>query len=207
MAKWRRCPEERPAQILEAALDVFARRGFAEATMDDIAGEAGITKGTIYLYFEGKRELLLAVVRAQLGRFMALLPRMHALITGDIEENARQLGGDFLGALMEPEVTKTIQVILAELQHLPEVKRLYQEEALPQANVQVAGFLKAHMDVGTFRQLDPTIATRCLFGMFMIFVLTQEILGASRITPMSQEAIVDTVTGIFFHGIMNRGTA
>lgn len=207
MARWKRCPDERPTQILEAALDVFSEKGFARATMDDVASAAGITKGTIYLYFRGKEDLLLAVVRAQLERFMALLPPLNALAPPNIEEHARALGNVFMEALLEPQAAKTIQVILAEIQHLPEVKRLYQEEALPRANAQVAGFFKAQMDRGTFRGLDPSIATRCLFGMFFIFVLTQEIFGASRVTPMSSEEIVDTVMGIFFHGILTRGAA
>ena len=64
MARWQRRPEERPRQILGAALDVFAEKGFARATMDEIAEAAGITKGTIYLYFKSKKDLLLEVIRA-----------------------------------------------------------------------------------------------------------------------------------------------
>ena len=151
---------------------------------------------------------LLAVTAAvKRARFMALLPPLNALAPPNIEEHARALGNVFMEALLEPQAAKTIQVILAEIQHLPEVKRLYQEEALPRANAQVAGFFKAQMDRGTFRGLDPSIATRSLFGMFFIFVLTQEIFGASRVTPMSSEEIVDTVMGIFFHGILTRGAA
>jgi AcrR family transcriptional regulator len=205
MPKWRRRPDERPTQITYAALEVFAEKGFARATMDEIANAAGITKGTIYLYFNSKKELFLAVLREQMERFLALLPALDAIASGDLEEQARALGRVFMAALLDPETTKTVQLILAELQHLPEVKQLYQEEAVPRANVRVAGFLQAQMDRGIFRSLDPMIATRCLFGMFFIFVLTQEIFGASRVTPMSPETIVDTVIDIFFHGIVKRG--
>jgi AcrR family transcriptional regulator len=207
MPKWRRCPEERPAQITYAALDVFAEKGFARATMDEIADAAGITKGTIYLYFKSKKELFLAVVREQMERFLGLLPALDAIVSGDIEEQARVLGRVFMTALLDPDTTKTIQLIMAEFQHLPEMKELYQEETVPRANVRVARFLQAQMDRGTFRELEPLIATRCLFGMFFIFVLTQEIFGASRVTPMSPETIVDTVIDIFLYGIVKRGAA
>lgn len=205
--KWRRCPEERPAQITSAALTVFARKGYVRATMDEIANAAGITKGTIYLYFSSKKDLLLAVVREQMERFLAFLPPVDAAIPDDIERHARILGKAFMTALITPEATNTIQLILAELKHLPELKQLYQNEALPNANARVAKFLKTQMDRGTFHGLDPSIATRCLFGMFFIFVLTQEIFGASRVTPMSPEAVVDTIIHIFFHGIQKRGAA
>src|SRR6476646_4957040 len=61
--RWRRLPEERPKQILDAALAVFAERGLASARLDDIAKRAGLSKGTIYLYFPNKEELFREVVR------------------------------------------------------------------------------------------------------------------------------------------------
>ena len=61
--RWRRRPEERPAQILEAALAVFGEKGVAGARLEDIADRAGISKGTVYLYFENKHELFAEVLR------------------------------------------------------------------------------------------------------------------------------------------------
>src|SRR6478752_5108877 len=62
--RWRRLPEERPKQILDAALAVFAERGLAAARLEDIAKLAGVSKGTIYLYFANKEELFRGVVRS-----------------------------------------------------------------------------------------------------------------------------------------------
>src|SRR6476646_5258823 len=64
--RWRRRKAARPAEILSAALDCFAERGFAATRLDDIAARAGVTKGTLYLYFPGKAELFKALVRQQL---------------------------------------------------------------------------------------------------------------------------------------------
>src|SRR5438128_10581622 len=61
--RWRRMPEERPRQILSAALAVFAERGLAAARLEDIAKRAGVSKGTIYLYFPNKEELFREMVR------------------------------------------------------------------------------------------------------------------------------------------------
>src|ERR1700712_5869603 len=62
--RWRRLPEERPQQILKAALAIFAERGLAQARLEDIAKRAGLSKGTIYLYFPNKEELFREVVRS-----------------------------------------------------------------------------------------------------------------------------------------------
>src|SRR5476651_1052584 len=61
--KWRRRPEHRPQQIIEAALEVFGECGLANARLQDIAERAGVSKGTIYLYFPNKEELFREMVR------------------------------------------------------------------------------------------------------------------------------------------------
>src|SRR5262245_8349076 len=71
--RWKRRKEARPAEILAAALDCFAEKGFAATRMDDVAARAGVTKGTLYLYFESKEELFKALVRSQ------LLPNLERL--------------------------------------------------------------------------------------------------------------------------------
>src|SRR3954464_3978944 len=62
--RWRRLPEERPQQIIEAALTIFGERGLAASRLEDIAKLAGLSKGTIYLYFPNKEELFREVVRS-----------------------------------------------------------------------------------------------------------------------------------------------
>src|SRR5271165_918305 len=64
--RWARRKEARPAEIVAAALDCFAARGFAATRLDDVAARAGVTKGTVYLYFPNKEELFKAVVRQSL---------------------------------------------------------------------------------------------------------------------------------------------
>src|SRR5215470_16376162 len=64
--KWRRRKDERPAEIIAAALASFAERGFSATRLDDIARRAGVTRGTLYLYFPSKEELFKAVVRHRL---------------------------------------------------------------------------------------------------------------------------------------------
>ena len=68
--KWRRRKEARPGEIVDAALEVFAEKGFAAAKLDDIASRAGISKATLYLYFETKEEIFRAVARAAVSSLL-----------------------------------------------------------------------------------------------------------------------------------------
>src|SRR5262245_33517236 len=61
--RWERRKEARPAELLSAALDLFVEKGYAGTRLDDVAARAGVSKGTLYLYFQNKEELFKAVVR------------------------------------------------------------------------------------------------------------------------------------------------
>src|SRR2546425_8083964 len=66
VARWQRRKDARPTEILAAALACFKERGFATTRLEDVAAKAGVTKGTIYLYYSSKEELFEAVVRSEL---------------------------------------------------------------------------------------------------------------------------------------------
>ncbi|HIJ65883.1 MAG TPA: TetR/AcrR family transcriptional regulator [Candidatus Hydrogenedentes bacterium] len=205
--KWRRRPKQRPKQVMDAALEVFSQKGFGAATMDEIAAEAGISKGTIYLYFPSKDELFLAMVRARLDEVLELLPQVPLDQALDLEGLAKHLGKELLDILMSPRFSKVFPLVMAEVNHLPGLKKLYQEEILPKVNIELADILEAGMALGFVKRAGPVIAARCLLGMFMVFSLTQEVFGAKEVTPMHSDEIVDTIVSIFFHGLMQRGTS
>src|SRR6476661_5701447 len=78
--KWRRCPEDRPQQIITAALEVFGECGLANARLQDIAERAGVSKGTIYLYFPNKEELFREMIRQT--AVAAIERAEHAVVSG-----------------------------------------------------------------------------------------------------------------------------
>src|SRR5262245_40817513 len=80
--RWRRRKDDRPAEIIAAALESFAGHGFAATRLDDIADRAGVTRGTLYLYFPSKEELFKAVVRQSIVPVIARVEQMIASYTG-----------------------------------------------------------------------------------------------------------------------------
>ena len=74
--KWRRRKDARPSEIVDAALEVFAEKGFAAAKLDDIARRAGVSKATLYLYFDTKKEIFRAVARAAVASLLEPHPRI-----------------------------------------------------------------------------------------------------------------------------------
>src|ERR1051325_8300417 len=80
--RWRRRKRARPQEILDAALAVFAEKGFTATRMDDIAVRAGVTKGTIYLYFPSKEDVFKSLVRESIGTTLSAVVASAGVFEG-----------------------------------------------------------------------------------------------------------------------------
>jgi len=200
--RWRRQPDERPQQITRAALAVFSQKGYRAATMQEIAEEAGLSKGALYLYFESKTELFLATIRAQFQEILDLFPEIRFDQDQNVEALTRRIGVQSLRVLMGPQVTQALPLVIGEYPHMPEMKQLYFDEILSKADFQAARLIEMGQAMGLLRPMNPTIAARCLLGVFFMFALTQEVFGAKEFTPMDPEEIVDTIVGIYARGML-----
>src|SRR5256885_16501293 len=98
--KFRRRKADRPGEIVDAALHVFAEKGFAAAKLDDIARRAGVSKGALYLYFETKEEIFRAVVDQAIAPNMQAVRAMGVAHPGPLSDLLRLVAGP-AGDLME----------------------------------------------------------------------------------------------------------
>ncbi len=201
--RWRRRPEVRPHQILDAAFRVFGDRGLHRATLDDVAKAAGITKGTIYLYFPGKAALFAAMLKA---RVSALMPPVEAPRDGRRGPSARkilsQLGREMYRFFKSTAYLAVYRTVVSEATQFPEAAAVLYREGVLAANRRLAVVIEYGMATGEFRRVDPLLAARAFVGMFQIFAVSQELLGGRRILPLSDGRIVGTVTDLFFRGLL-----
>ena len=124
--RWKRRPEERPSQILDAALEVFESRGLAGARREEIAEAAGISKGTIYLYFESKEALFRGVVeRTIIGAAKEFAERER---TGTAVERLHELA-----MCRAAQAGRTVEQVLEEWAQINPVKRLGEPEEIASA--------------------------------------------------------------------------
>src|ERR1700674_4704610 len=89
--RWERRKDARPAELLAAAVELFVERGYAATRLDDVARQAGVSKGTVYLYFASKEELFKAVVREGLVPLLERGEKMVAEHHGSAAELIRNL--------------------------------------------------------------------------------------------------------------------
>ncbi len=200
--RWQRQPAIRPQQILEAAFRVFGTRGLHQATLDDVARAAGITKGTIYLYFPSKADLFSAMLKARVND---LLPPMEAPDARRPRSTHRQLltlGRRLYQFFQSPAFLAMYRTMVGEASQFPEAAALLYREGILPANRRLAEVIRRGIMAGEFRDVDPLIAARAFVGMFQVFAVSQNLLGGRRILPISDTRIVRIVTDIFFGGLL-----
>lgn len=169
-ARWRRRKEDRPAEILAAALVCFAERGYAATRLDDVARRAGVTKGTLYLYFPNKEELFKAVVR------QAIVPNLaqgEALVAASNEASAVILGRllrQWLAFHGTP-ASAIPKLMLAEAGNFPDLARFYYVEVVERGKNLLRRLLQRAVERGEFRPIDIDNAVFCIIGPVIMSLL------------------------------------
>jgi AcrR family transcriptional regulator len=197
--KWRRRKDARPAEIVAAALEVFAEKGFAAARLDDIASRAGVSKGALYLYFETKQHLFEAVVRD------AVLPNIEAVEqvakTADIPFAmlARMLlarVGEFASTTPLGAVAK---MVIAESGNFPDLARVWHDQVVSRALGVLTGVIERGQARGEVRAGDPRFHAFAIIGPLLMGVIWREVLQPVGGAPVDLRALaaqhVETVLG------------
>ncbi|MDF1504278.1 TetR/AcrR family transcriptional regulator [Roseisolibacter sp. H3M3-2] len=178
----RRAPDERPQQIVDAALAVFGERGLAGARLDDIAQRAGIAKGTIYLYFPNKEELFREVVSRTIVARLDLAER--ELADGGERGPEAQLR-TFMRTWWEfvrtPEFLTVYRLVVGELHRFPDLATFYVREVAGRAFRIVGRVIARGVEQGVFRPVDPESTTRMVVSLIITQAIwTQKAIAAAR---------------------------
>ena len=162
--RWRRLPEERPQQIVNAALEVFGEFGLGRARLEDIARRAGVSKGTIYLYFPNKEELFREMVRSTV--VVALAKGEEIPDTGPATEQLVEFMRGYWSFVRSPAFAVIYRVVVSELHNFPDLVTFYGEEVISRAQKLLSAIIRRGVAAGEFRQIDPIVAARMLSSLF-----------------------------------------
>jgi AcrR family transcriptional regulator len=187
--KWQRRADERPREICAAALEVFAEKGFAAAKLDEIARRAGVSKGTLYLYFKDKQELFRAVVRS------AIVPNIEAITSAVSALNApvSDVVRMFLDGFAEREarlpVGAVAKIVIGESRNFPELARVWHDEVASRAIGALAAFVERAQQRGEVRAGDPRLYAFSLVGPMVLGALWRATLVPAGGQPLDLEAL------------------
>src|SRR2546421_7024981 len=150
-ARWKRRKDARPAEIVAAALEVFGERGFAGTKLADVARRAGVTKGTVYLYFDSKEALFKAVVRETIVPVIAQGEALAQSFTGSARELVERLVREYWRLVGETALAGIPKLMMAEAATFPELTRFYYADAGTRWHRLMAGVIERGVENGEVR--------------------------------------------------------
>ncbi|MCK4866071.1 MAG: TetR/AcrR family transcriptional regulator [Gammaproteobacteria bacterium] len=175
--RWRRRKEERPAEILAAALKTFSSKGFAATKLAEVAKEAGVSKGTLYLYFESKEALFKAVVSEFVLPQIARAEEQAQQNTGSIKLLMIKLLEQWQINVLETELSGITKMMIAEASNFPDLATFYLENVIQRTRRFVANLIKLGIEKGEFRQCDSDYAARAFLTPMVFSAIWQHSLA------------------------------
>ena len=176
--KRERRKEARPGELLDAALDLFVEKGYAATKVDEVAARAGVSKGTLFLYFPSKEELFQAVVRENIaGRFSDWNTELEQFqgTTVEMLRYCYTTWWQHIGATRASGLTK---LMLSEAGNFPEITQFYQREVIQPGQQLIRRILQRGMDRGEFCTLNLDYAIYAVQAPMIFLLLWKHSIGA-----------------------------
>ena len=176
-AKRERRKEARPGELIEAALELFVEKGFAATRSEEVAIRAGVSKGTLYLYFPTKEDLLKAVITENLsGRFIEWNEEFAAFegSTADMLRHCVAVWWERVGSTRSAGITK---LMLCEGNNFPELAAFYRHEVVEPGHALMRRIFQRGIDSGEFRPVDVDNAIYAVLAPMMLLMLMQHANG------------------------------
>jgi len=199
--RWHRRKEARPEEIVAAALGAFAEHGYEGTRLDDVARRAGVTKGTIYLYFKNKEDLFQAMVRQTVVPILARAEEEVAGYQGSSAELLRTMVRNWWGAVNGTPLAGVVKLIVAEATNFPEVTRFYYREVIRRGQLLFAQVLQRGVDSGEFRPVDVTLTVRLVTAPLLLTVLHTQSLYRCVREPFDVDRYIETHLDMLLRGL------
>ncbi|MDH4416887.1 TetR family transcriptional regulator [Acidovorax sp. HMWF029] len=207
--KRERRKEARPGELLEAALDLFVEKGFAATRVDEVAARAGVSKGTLFLYFPSKEELFKAVVRENIaGRFAEWNNELENFVgtSSELLRYCYQVWWERIGCTKASGITK---LMLSEAQNFPEIVKFYEQEVILPGQALIRRLLERGVVRGEFRPLNPDYAVYVVLAPMIFLMLWKHSIGACvpDALGMTPEQYIEMQADNILHGLCVRPDA
>lgn len=199
--RWQRRKDARPEEIVIAALAAFAEHGYAAARLDDVARRAGVTKGTIYLYFQNKEHLFQAVVRQTVVPILARAEQEVRDWQGNTPSLLRHMVLGWWEAVGKTRLAGVVKLVVSEATNFPDLTRFYYKEVVRRGQHLFAQVLQRGIDSGEFRPVDIVSTVRLVVAPLMLAVVHSQSLYRCVKEPFDVERYLEAHLDILLRGL------
>lgn len=173
--------EARPQELLDAALELFVEKGFAATRAEEVAARAGVSKGTLYLYYPSKEELLKAVIRKNISAEIADGVDIVRGFEGPTPELLTQLMHNWWHRIGETKASGICKIVVTEVRNFPEIAKFYLEEVIEPAERMLGEVIERGIARGEFRTVPVHETVIALMAPMLFIMLHKNSLGACPI--------------------------
>jgi len=199
--RWERRKDARPAELAAAALALFVEKGFAATRLEDVAARAGVSKGTLYLYFDSKEALFKEVVRANILPALAEAEKRMQAFGGSTPELLHLLVQQWWQVLDASPIGGMPKLMFSEARNFPELARFYHDEVIVRGKALLGSVIKRGIDRGEFRAVDTRRATETMLGPLLLMAIWKHSFAAVSSEEFNPRATLGAAVDIFVNGI------
>jgi len=199
--RWQRRPEDRPDEIISAATSLFGEQGFARTRLEDVAKRAGVSKGTLYLYFDSKEALFREMVRKNVVSVVEAAEQRYAQHTGTAREALTDLVRNWWKVGGTQESACIHRLVGAELSNFPELGRFYFEEVVARMRGLMETIMARGVASGEFREVQHNYAIRGLPSLVIHAINHQRFFAPHDPNALADDQIIEGILDLFFNGV------
>ncbi|MBL0727137.1 TetR/AcrR family transcriptional regulator [Piscinibacter sp. HJYY11] len=196
--------EARPQELLDAALELFVEKGFAATRSDEVAVRAGVSKGTLYLYYPSKEELLKAVIQQNLSGVIAEGAGIVDQFEGQSAELLAMLMRMWWVRVGNSPAGGIHKIMMSEVRNFPEIAQFYRDEVIQPAADLLIRTLRRGVERGEFRPLPYEETVHALIAPLIFMSLHKNSFGACPAEGMDfdPDRVIDVHIELMLHGLL-----
>ena len=200
--RWERRKDARPQELLAAALDLFVERGFASTRLEDVAKRAGVSKGTLYLYFTNKEELFKAVVRENIVPALGEAEDIISTFEGHSAELLRCVIMGWWERLGATKASGIIKLVMAEAGNFPDLALFYQEEVIARSTRMISSMFERAVARSEFRAVNVAVMTQVLIAPMLMLITWKHSVGPCDQGQLDPMAFLESFLDMALHGLL-----
>ena len=186
---------------MSAALEAFVENGFAATRLEDIAERAGVSKGTLYLYFENKEALFKAVVRENIVPIVERAEHRVDVFTGTSHDLLADVLRVWWTSMSDSRMSGLPKLVLAESSNFPEAARVYFDEVVLRVRALFARVLRRGIERGEFRPVDVEYTVRVVMAPMVMALIWKHSMVKCQIDGIDFNRQMDVLVDVVLHGV------
>jgi AcrR family transcriptional regulator len=205
--RWRRRKADRPAEIVAAALEVFAERGFAAARLEDVAARAGVSKAALYLYFETKTDLFRAVVGQAVAPNLAPIRALVAGADPSLAQAVPLVLAQVARIAGDPTIGAVAKMVIAESRNFPDLAKVWHDQVVAEGLGILAAVVERAQARGECRPGDPRLHAFSIIGPMIMGLLWGQVFAPVGGAPVEMGTLAAQHAATVLEGLAPREQA